>query len=983
MLTILKERLLARSRIAVWLVAGLLFLLGILQVAQGFIDTRNYRDGILAAIKEHTGRDVIIKGKVSVQLLPLPTIYVQELELRDAESDSPAPAASVPMIRMRTPLASLFSDHPRISSIVLERPALELVRGHDHTIHWDWLNAGLLNLLAGSKAEQLTLEILDGRVLYHDKNSYRDVTISNINAYAVTGAQPGLRGSFTLFGHDLKLVINTEPGGTPVPAGAIPLDASLTGSGNVAQLQGHMDFSGEKARIDGTLTLEAQDIRKWVQPAGAENTEGSDMQAGLPEPQPLPLKLTGKWAQQGGTVKLTEIQLKGLDSEGGGNLGLAWDQWRPVITADMQFATMNYDAWRSLADAAFLKAIARINAASYDQGDDQAGPLSKDVRLALNIASKELKAGTQLWKEVVLAANMADAAVTVNQFHVALPGQSVLTIFGVISEGTTGGLRFEGSMETKGKSLRKMLTAFDPSAAVLPDVGFGQFYARSNLFISAQQMRLSEADVQISELRLNGGLVAYYDAKPRMEADVKLSDIDFDYFRDAWRGQELNEEESEAEEFFLQFDRSMNFNWLRNLETNIDLKVSVDGFTFLERQGDSASFRLFVKQGEFGIYNIRFYYPTETIDASFNLNVKGEQPLLSIVLNAQELDTDYFSLAHEAETPSGAASMEEAALKIAPQSQIVTLAQAAELPSEPSASSSESMQVPSPPPPPTPEVPDPKPDASVRPAPPQPPVWSEELIDFGWMQGWNATFDVSLGELRHDGMVFNDLKLQAKLEDNVVSFQNLAFDYWQGRCTVNGTVYGGQVPGLAISFTLYNAELHDILNDLTGRDNITGRVSISGAAATSGVNYLSWVSQADAKLVMAGRGVNVQGVNLQGVVEAVSISRTAADVFNNVNQALVNGATEFTVDGNLNIKNGVMKTPGITLKTDGIIGNLTGDIQLVPWTMDLSTLFQFPGLTSETIPTMTVQLSGSLAEGELRTDTSSLEAYVAKRIISR
>ena len=198
-----------------------------------------------------------------------------------------------------------------------------------------------------------------------------------------------------------------------------------------------------------------------------------------------------------------------------------------------------------------------------------------------------------------------------------------------------------------------------------------------------------------------------------------------------------------------------------------------------------------------------------------------------------------------------------------------------------------------------------------------------------------------------------------------------------------GSLYGGKVPGMSISFTLYDAELHDMLKSLAGRDNITGKVSISGTVTTSGVNALSWVSQAEAKLVLAARGVNVQGINLQGVVDAVEVSRTAADVFNNVNLAVVNGATELSVDGNINVKNGVAKTPGITLKADTITGDLTGEVRFVPWTMELSTLYQFPAMTSETIPTLTLQLSGPVEAGDLRTDTASLEAYVAKRITSR
>lgn len=65
------------------------------------------------------------------------------------------------------------------------------------------------------------------------------------------------------------------------------------------------------------------------------------------------------------------------------------------------------------------------------------------------------------------------------------------------------------------------------------------------------------------------------------------------------------------------------------------------------------------------------------------------------------------------------------------------------------------------------------------------------------------------------------------------------------------------------------------------------------------------------------------------------------------------------------------------------MGNLTGELRLIPWTMNLSTLFQFPAMTSETVPTMNVQLTGSVDDADMTVDTDSLEAYVSKRIIGR
>jgi hypothetical protein len=522
--------------------------------------------------------------------------------------------------------------------------------------------------------------------------------------------------------------------------------------------------------------------------------------------------------------------------------------------------------------------------------------------------------------------------------------------------------------------------------------------------------------------------VAYFDSSPRLEADVKLKNINFDYFRDVWR--ERNQK-TQQEHFFLRFDKGMKFNWLKKLQTNIDLKVGVDKFTFLERPGDSASFRIFVKPSEFGIYDMRFNYPYETLQASFNLNVYGEQPYINVVLNTNELNMEYFKLEPAVVVPEIPPSNTFKGIKgaVPPEDEMAVTTtfvgiEGAVLPEDgvvgisnsfngisgaviapPSATDSATTTLPAQ----GGKATDITPQAETASAGSmdmpenavQKPkntgefiierdqngiatsLWSDALIDMSGINGFNGSFDISVGRLIYGKLVLERLKMQAKLDNDLISFQNLAFLYWQGRCSILGSIYGGKVPGLSLSFTLFNMELADMLKELSGRTNITGKASVSGTMTTSGVNTLSWISQLEAKLVLAARGVYVKGINLQGVVDTLMVSRTAADVFNNVNIALINGNTNFTVDGNINIRNGIMRTPGITLRTGNITGDLTGEVKLVPWRMETSTLFQFPTITSETIPTMTVQNSGPVENTQIRTDTSSLEAYVAKRIISK
>ncbi len=906
--------ILLKSKILVIVMMAVLFLLGLTLLLQGFIHTDYYRAQIEQLVKDRTGKALNIKGAVSVSLVPIPTLYLTGVELRDIGNDKPAPTLTVDIVHIRADLGSIFSGAPRAASIILERPALELDRLDDNRIHWDWLNSAFLQSITQASPQSVSIAISEGQILYRNRRTDKDVAIDHIYAQGATGAESNISGSFSSYGHRLQFEARAKP-----PSASAPLPVSVTFSSdknNTLQLDGAVDFSADAPHVQGTFTLTLENILDWTKPKAEEKHSLLDQITNVSTQKEekdvfLPVSFSGQWNQTGSAAHLTNGQFTGLNSAASGTMDIEWTDI-PQITTALNFSALDYGQWSMLLGA--LQADGNLSLAVKNSMSQQENPLPNDMALNLSLEADKLYVGGQTWNKVQLSLGLDKAVVTVNKFNMLLPGEASLSLFGILSPGSTGGLRFEGSMETQGPNLRQMLTVFDESAIGLPELGSGNFSIRSNLYIASDQVRLSEANAKISDLQLNGGLVAYFDANPRLEADVKLKDINFDYFRDSWR----KKQDNNPKEFFLKYDKSANLNWLKKLQTNIDFRVNVEHFTFLDRPGDSASFRLFAKEGEFGIYNVHMYYPGDTLEASFSLDAKGEQPVVNVLLNTSVLDTKYFSA--------------------------------------------------------NPDVPPPA-------AAPADKRWPETLIDMGWMDGINGTFDISAGKMLYQDKTFTNLKLRAKLENNAVTFQSLQFNYWQGKCSVSGSIYGGTVPGISVGFTLYNAELQEMLQSLTGRDNIGGKVSVSGTLVTSGVNYLSWISQSNVELVVAARGVNVNNFNVQGVADAVAVSRTASDVVNNVNLALVQGSTEMSVDGNLNIRNGVLRTPGVTLKTAAAVGNLTGEMKLVPWTMQLSSLYQFSGMSSETVPTMTIQLSGPIGAPEMQVDTSSLEAYVAKRLV--
>ena len=904
--------------------AGVLVLgvAGFYAAAISQLDNKRYEQELLAAMKAYSGQDATIEGGVHVSVFPTPVMITGKITVRESSDDALSPVFSAEKLQVDIALLSVFAGHITPSNIILTHPTLSLSGAENAHVNWGWIGTDLLKSLSpqGGKPA-VPIAINDGTINYRNLAGDQSLTLDKLYAGGVVGARFALNGSVQNAVQSLHFSANTDKTDVPIAEGAFPFNMSLAANDkNILNIRSSMDLASGNAKMLGTFSVDTDDVQRWLRvpaPQAAKKNDGTEAAA---KPAALPLSLAGKWELSDYVVKMSEVKWKGIGAEGSGDLSVNFQGVHPAIGANMDFATLDYLGWQQLAQAVFyVPPPEQKQLETFDTPTPhRENPLDRDYSIAANVRVQKLFAGKEEWGKATLDTDLDGGAITINQCNISLLGEGALSLFGVISQGGKGELRFEGSAEAQGKSLRQALGMIDPSARDLPDIGFGEFALRSNLFVSAEQIRFSEADATLEGMRFNGALIGYLGATPRMEAKINMKDVNFDFVRDAMRAKAAGVHASDKATQIL--DNTFKFGWLKDLHTRLDAKVLVDGFTFMEQKGESASFSLYAYDGDFRLYDMQLKYANRASDINLGLNVKGEFPAVKLQLNTDVVNTDYFRIAPE-KTVSAEPQKDRADL--------------------------------------------------------------DDKIDFRWMDGWNGVFDISLGKLVHGDLTLHNIKLQSRLENRQLAIQKLAFVYSRAASVVAGTLYGGKVPGMAINFSMVNADLRELIESLTGLTNISGNSNLSGTISASGLNWRAWLEQMDAKLLLSGRGVKVQGVNVAGVNQVVSVARSSADVFNNVSKVITGGVTDFSVDGSMNISGGELRMPGIALKSGLVSGKLVGAIKLVPMTMQFSTELNFANLSSDPIPNLIVQLSGPLAKPEMNVDTSSLEAFVAKRMVGK
>ncbi|MEQ1706076.1 MAG: AsmA-like C-terminal region-containing protein [Rickettsiales bacterium] len=895
-----------------------------------------YQEQVLEAIKKQTGQTIKINGGSRFSLLPSPRLVFSDLEVDVTASTTPSsPTFSIKSVEIHIETASILSRQMRISHVSLINPVLSVERASDNIVHWDWLNLKLLKLLDSGKGVSLPMSIVDGTFSYTDAINRKNIIIEDIDAATNYGTKISLNGSMESNGNPYNFVIDSKAMDLNIGANQFPLNISVSDSNNnTLSVQSVIDASADLPIVTGKFDANSNDLENFLQGVDGEDDDDANHIV-------MSVTINGKWELQQGILQMHDVTVKGLNSEGKGEASISWDNWYPTVSVNMDFDSIDYLMLRTLSQVKITKKTIKkpdLFLPEYNQDIDiyKDNPLPENIELKLNVRAEKIVSGSEEWKNLNLNAVLDKGALTINQCDIYLNGEGMLTLFGVISQGGNGDLRFEGNIEAKGKSLRDAITMLYPSATDLPEVGTGEFTISANLYINKSQIRLFEADAVVNGTPILGTMTAYLEPELRLEAKIRLKDINFDRIRDM-----LREKNVEAEKKRRSGERDeiqpkvAGFDWLKNLSTRLDATVYIDNFQFMEREGDRVSFSLYAYNGDLRISNMQLTYSDGISELNATINVKNSIPNISLMLNADQINTSYFNLDHNTDTKTTGNANNKIHKKSAGKfSELRDMSE-------------------------------------------------DTAIPVGWMDSFNGVFDITLRKLIHDNILIEKIKFRGKVDSKQLDIQRLSFVYSQAQSNVTGILYGGKIPGINVSFTMSNADIYEMLYPLTTIRNINGFASLSGVITTNGWSFYEWLNHMDAKLLIAARGVKVKGINLAGVSNVIEVARTSADVFNNVNNVLTNGTTEFLVDGSLNIKDGELRSPNLNIRSGLVTGSIVGGTKLETLEGQFSILFHFGNLLSDVTPTMIIQLSGKVDKPDIKVDTASLEDYVARRNVTK
>ena len=182
-------------KICLWVIGVLVVLtIGTAVVLVTLVDPNDYKAEIAARVKQHTGRDLLLRGDLELVFYPWLGMKTGPLELSNREGFGPAPMLAVDQASLTIKLLPLLKKRVEIDTVLLDAPQITLSRNADGTANWDDLTAKTRRyggLAAGGKplpAAALAaglvvrgVSVRDGRVSWDDRSDGRSVTLKEFN----------------------------------------------------------------------------------------------------------------------------------------------------------------------------------------------------------------------------------------------------------------------------------------------------------------------------------------------------------------------------------------------------------------------------------------------------------------------------------------------------------------------------------------------------------------------------------------------------------------------------------------------------------------------------------------------------------------------------------------------------------------------------------------------------------------------------------
>ena len=558
--------------------AVLVVLIAALLIIPSLIDWNGYKAQVSQAVRDATGRELVINGDLSMSLIPSPALSAEQVELGNAPGATDANMVTISEVRVSVAMMPLLTGNVQVTEISLIDPviAIETFEDGSNNLVFDPAQAKRSGPDAGtittpepatpstentpaaptsgddgassdfSSAIQVDrLEVENATIIYRTPGSEERIeglTIG-VSADSLNGPMDGegyvfYRGIPLTFEFNVGQISQTGPFPVSLKVGVDKVDGGIS-------LGGKVDLSSDNPGFDGQIEGKFDDLRAAaLRIAG----EGAD----IPDIAAKPFDLGGHITADAKSVTLNDLSIRFGETRGSG--AIAIDQ-EPRMRADvaLRFNQLDLDSILVLADVGDGVKAPEADSASGSSSTDagkasdeaqsipsqssvKSGSANGPIIPADLTASIDFEVETLIYNQTPIHnarinAAIANSKVTLNEVSAGLPGGTDLAVFGSISgEKSTPSAAL--SYEIASENIRAVIRWLGVDVDGVRADRLRRFSLTGGIKGTPEQLNISDLDMRIDDTAIRGAVVANISGPglPSLGIGLKLDRINLDQY---------------------------------------------------------------------------------------------------------------------------------------------------------------------------------------------------------------------------------------------------------------------------------------------------------------------------------------------------------------------------------------------------------------------------------------------------------------------
>lgn len=530
-----------RRRI-VWTFAAVLGPLAALVLAMlalpHLVDTEAYKAALARAVKEATGRELVVDGPVRFQILPTPRVSASRVHFANAPGAHGAQMIDVRWVGATPSWTALLRGRIEVERLTLYQPVIMLETDERGVPNWQFKPGAGGVQPDGAPAEGFHLAIgrlrlVQGTVSYTNPRTGQTIKAEKVDATASVGALSGplsIVGSATVNGVPLSIELAL---GGPRPDGHKVSVALRLSSGRLA-FEGRLSTFSPEAEARGHLSISTGTLTDFV---------ADVMQAGGQRRSAPAASVAGGFSLDADVeytptrIALQDFRLAIGSETATGSLALEHDGTAPSLQGHVALPKLDLEDWLAVLQAP--DAFSLQGAAG--NGDRRPVPAARTlspfpaeatVSLALDIA--ELGYRKDTIRGLSVALEIKEGRIAVPRLDAVLPGDMRLH---ATAAANAEDLQGEGNLSLQGPRLRDTLAWLGIDVSGVPAKALQTLELTGKLAATADGARISDLVVVLDGRPATGNGTVTFGEPMVIAASLQADTVDLDpYLADELTG---------------------------------------------------------------------------------------------------------------------------------------------------------------------------------------------------------------------------------------------------------------------------------------------------------------------------------------------------------------------------------------------------------------------------------------------------------------